>query len=78
MKRTAWLQERRMQKFRDVLSRCESGTLSMMQAGELLGMSERQFVAIEIAMRSKVWRGYAIGGLGSLRPSACRLRTLPW
>jgi hypothetical protein len=32
-----------MQKFRDVLSRWESGTLSMMEAGELLGISERQF-----------------------------------
>jgi hypothetical protein len=35
MNRTAWLQDRRMQKFRDVLSRWE--------AGELLGVSERQF-----------------------------------
>jgi transposase len=43
MNRTTWLQERRMQKFRDVLSRWESGELSMMEAGELLGMSERQF-----------------------------------
>jgi transposase len=32
-----------MQKFRDVLSRWERGALSMMEAGELLGMSERQF-----------------------------------
>jgi transposase len=32
-----------MQKFRDVLSRWEAGALSMMEAGELLGMSERQF-----------------------------------
>jgi transposase len=32
-----------MQKFRDVLSRWERGNLSMMEAGELLGMSERQF-----------------------------------
>jgi transposase len=32
-----------MQKFRDVLSRWESGDLSMKDAGELLGMSERQF-----------------------------------
>lgn len=32
-----------MQKFRDVLSRWERGSLSMMEAGELLGMSERQF-----------------------------------
>jgi hypothetical protein len=43
MKRAAWLQDRRMQKFLDVLSRREKGTLSMLEAGELLGMSERQF-----------------------------------
>jgi transposase len=43
MNRTTWLQDRRMQKFRDVLSRWEAGKLSMMEAGELLGMSERQF-----------------------------------
>jgi transposase len=43
MNRTTWLQDRRMQKFRDVLSRWERGTLSMMEAGELLGVSERQF-----------------------------------
>jgi Helix-turn-helix domain len=43
MNRTAWLQDRRMQKFRDVLSRWERGALSMMEAGELLGMSVRQF-----------------------------------
>jgi len=43
MNRTAWLQDRRMQKFRDVLSRWERGASSMMEAGELLGMSERQF-----------------------------------
>src|SRR6516225_3940963 len=43
MNRATWLQDRRMQKFRDVLSRWEAGELSMMEAGELLGMSERQF-----------------------------------
>jgi hypothetical protein len=32
-----------MQKFRDVLSRWERRELSMMEAGEVLGMSERQF-----------------------------------
>ena len=32
-----------MQKFRDVLSRWDGGDLSMQEAGELLGMSERQF-----------------------------------
>lgn len=43
MNRTGWLQDRRMQKFRDVLSRWERSELSMMEAGELLGISERQF-----------------------------------
>jgi transposase len=43
MNRAAWLQDRRMQKFRDILSRWEAGQLSMLEAGELLGMSERQF-----------------------------------
>src|ERR1700732_4827908 len=43
MNRATWLQDRRMQKFRDVLSRWEGGELSMMEAGELLGMWERQF-----------------------------------
>jgi transposase len=32
-----------MQKFRDVFGRWEAGALSMTEAGELLGMSERQF-----------------------------------
>jgi transposase len=43
MNRAKWLQDRRMQKFLDVLGRWEAGSLSMLEAGELLGMSERQF-----------------------------------
>ena len=43
MNRTAWLQDRRMEKFRDVLSRWERRELSMLEAGEILGCSERQF-----------------------------------
>lgn len=43
MNRMTWLQDRRMQEFRDVLNRWECGELSMMEAGELLRMSERQF-----------------------------------
>lgn len=43
MNRTEWLQDRRMRKFRDVLSRYERRELSGMEAGELLGCSERQF-----------------------------------
>ena len=43
MNRTTWLQDRRMQKFRDVLSRWEAKKLSALEAAELLGMSERTF-----------------------------------
>lgn len=43
MNRTAWLQDRRMKKFIDVLSRWDRRELSAVDAGELLGCSERQF-----------------------------------
>jgi hypothetical protein len=43
MNRTAWLQDRRMQKFRAVLSCWERTELSALEAGELLGCNERQF-----------------------------------
>ena len=43
MDRTAWLQDRRMKKFANVLSRWERKELSAVEAGEILGMSERQF-----------------------------------
>ena len=44
MNQATWLQDRRMQKFRDVLSRWERRELSASEAGELLGCSERQFL----------------------------------
>ena len=43
MSRTAWLQERRMEKFDDVLGRFDAKRLSAMDAAELLGVSERTF-----------------------------------
>ena len=43
MGRTAWLQDRRMKKFLDVLGRYEKRKLSALEAGEILGRSERQF-----------------------------------
>jgi Helix-turn-helix domain len=43
MNRATWRQDRRMRKFLDVLSRWEAGELSMLEAGEVLGLSERQF-----------------------------------
>ena len=42
MNRTTWLQDRRMAKFVDVLSRWQSGQLSAAEAG-ILGMWERTF-----------------------------------
>ena len=44
MNRTEWLENRRMQKFRDVLSRWASKKLSASDAAEILGMSERSFL----------------------------------
>jgi transposase len=43
MNRTTWLQDRRMQKFGDVLSRWKARELSALEASEILGCSERQF-----------------------------------
>src|ERR1700737_2945647 len=43
MNRTTWLQDRRMDKFCDVLSRWKARELSAQEAGEMLGCSERQF-----------------------------------
>lgn len=58
MKRTAWLQERRMQKFQDVLGRWEKKRLSGLEAAEILGMSERQF--------RRYRRRYEQDGIGGL------------
>jgi transposase len=43
MNRATWLQDRRMQKFDEVFHRWERKELSGAEAGEILGMSERQF-----------------------------------
>ena len=77
MNRAAWLQDRRMQKFRDVLSRWESKDLSMLEAGELLGMSERQFRRYRDRYEEDGLEGLAsIGGLASRRRSVFRARRL--
>jgi hypothetical protein len=41
MNRATWLQDRRMQKFRDVLSRWERKELSALEAGEVLGTTTK-------------------------------------
>jgi transposase len=43
MNQATWLQDRRMRKFEDVLRRWERRELSAIEAGEMLGVSERQF-----------------------------------
>ena len=43
MNQATWLQARRMQKFENVLRRWERRELSAIEAGEILGVSERQF-----------------------------------
>jgi hypothetical protein len=53
MNRTTWLQDRRMQKFRDVLSRWERTELSAMEAGELLGCSGAAVPALSPALRGR-------------------------
>ncbi len=42
-KRAEVLQGVRMLRFRDVFGRCEEGTLSKLEAAELLGIDERTF-----------------------------------
>ena len=60
-----------MQKFLDVLSRWEAGWLSMMEAGELLGMSERQFRRYRDRYEESGLEGLRDGRLG--KPSAKRV-----
>src|SRR6266446_4458730 len=68
MNRATWLQDRRMQKFRDVLSRWDAGELSMMEAGELLGMSERQFRRYRARYEEDGLEGLVDGRLGKPSP----------
>ena len=71
MNRATWLQDRRMQKFVDVLSRWEAGSLSMLEAGELLGLSERQFRRYRDRYEEDGVEGLVDGRLG--KPSAKRV-----
>jgi hypothetical protein len=68
MNRATWLQDRRMLKFRDVLSRWERRQLSMLEAGELLGMSERQFRRYRERFEEEGEAGLIDRRLGKLSP----------
>jgi transposase len=78
MNRTTWLQDRRMQKFRDVLSRWEAGALSMMEAGELLGVSERQFRRYRDRYAENGLEGLLDGRLGKPSPKRVPERQRDW
>ena len=71
MNRAAWLQDRRMQKFVDVLGRWERSELSALEAGEILGMSERQFRRYRVRFEEEGLAGLADRRLG--KPSARRV-----
>jgi hypothetical protein len=61
------LQEHWMQKFRDILNRWDGEELSMLEASELLGMSERSLVAIATATRRKALRSLPTAGWARCR-----------
>jgi hypothetical protein len=71
MNRATVLQDRRMLKFRDILSRWERRELSMMEAGELLGLSERQFRRYRDRFEEQGEAGLVDRRLG--KPSAKRI-----
>src|SRR5215475_12131405 len=78
MNRTAWLQDRRMQKFRDVLSRWERKELSAQEAGEILGMSERQFRRYRRRYEEDGVAGLADGRLGKASAKRVPVDKLTW
>ena len=73
MNRAGWLQDRRMKKFRDVLSRWERKELSGLEAGELLGVSERQFRRYRDRYEED-----GLAGLADKRLGKASLRRVRW
>lgn len=78
MNRTTWLQDRRMQKFRDVLSRWERKDLSAMEAGELLGCSERQFRRYRRRFEEEGIEGLADKRLGKASAKRVPVDQIAW
>ena len=61
MNRTAWLQDRRMEKFCDVLSRWKARELSAQEAGEIL--LPRRSISVRFTPVSGIdWRSKALPG----------------
>lgn len=78
MKRSTWLQDRRMQKFGDVLRRWNGGDLSMFEAGELLGMSERQFRRYRGRYAEEGDAGLLDRRLGKVSPQRVEADVIEW
>jgi hypothetical protein len=77
MSRTTWLQDRKMQKFRDVLSRWERKELSAMEAGEVWGARSGSFGAIDSAMKRAGSNAWSISGWAGPRRNGCRWTRSP-
>jgi helix-turn-helix protein len=78
MNRTTWLQDRRMEKFRSVLSRWESRELSAQEAGELLGCSERQFRRYRRRYEEEGQAGLVDRRLGKASARGVPIDTVSW
>ena len=78
MNRTAWLQDRRMNKFTDVLNRWQSKELSGKEAGELIGMSERQFRRYRERYEEDGLAGLADRRLGKASASRVPVDKIAW
>jgi transposase len=78
MNRATWLQDRRMRKFRDVLSRWERKELSGLEAGELLGCSERQFRRYRARFEEEGLEGLIDGRLGKASAKRVPVDRIAW
>jgi len=78
MNQATWLQDRRMQKFRDVLSRWERRELSAMEAGEVLGVSERQFCRYRRRYEADGLEGLADRRLGKASVKRVPVDKITW
>lgn len=78
MNRTTWLQDHRMRKFRDVLSRWEARELSCLEAGELLGCSDRQFRRLRHRFEEEGLAGLADKRLGKASEKRVPVDELEW
>ena len=78
MNRASWLQDRRMKKFVDVLGRWESKELSALEAGEMLGMSERQFRRYRARFEEEGLAGLADRRLGKASAKRVPRDTVAW